>query len=57
MSSEDEEDFLDDGLEVDAEHGCYWFVISLVYLNMVNFVHLNSKVFRGGSRLLQEEGF
>ena len=27
-----------------AEHGCYWFVISLVYLNMVNFVHLNSKV-------------
>ena len=27
-----------------AEHGCYWFVISLVYLNMANFVHLNSKV-------------
>ena len=48
MSSEDEEDFFDDGLEVDddssAERGCYWFVISLVYLNMVNFVHLNSKV-------------
>ena len=27
-----------------AEHGCYWFIISLVYLNMANFVHLNSKV-------------
>ena len=27
-----------------AEHGCYWFVISLVYLNMVNFVHINSTV-------------
>ena len=46
MSSEDEEDFFDDKLMMtsSAERGCYWFVISLVYLNMVNFMHLNSKV-------------
>ena len=27
-----------------TEHGCYWLVISLVYLDMVNCVHLNSTV-------------